>query len=318
MANKNEQQPNDNDQEHTLAHKDANQPNDNEQAYPLAHTRKSEKSPGLLGFVERAISKVDEAVAVERVEKLRKKNPTSTNEELIEMLIRNKCIGTGIVGAATSSPDIIPGLGTVAAITLGTAADIGMSFKMQAELVLEIAYACAYALDPVERRNVILLVTGVSMGAERLLTKVGTGIAEKASERFVQKSLSKAIPFIGIAAAASANMLTTYVIGKRAHAYFSLGPDAVGDWAESVRAMTGVDERKITGWLGGIIPMMTQKVETTFSDGTKKIGTFVSDAGKGISDGAGSATEYVVNLPQKLFAGKDEEKEEESENEKEK
>ena len=84
------------------------------------------------------ISDVDIQAATNRVKALREDNPNLTREELSQMLIREKCQRTGTVGAVTAGAGIIPGIGTAAAVTLGTAADIGMTFKLQAELVLEI------------------------------------------------------------------------------------------------------------------------------------------------------------------------------------
>ena len=51
-----------------------------------------------------------------------------------------------------------------------------------------------------------------------------------------------------ITASAGANVLATYVVGKRADAYFSLGPGAMQDPSEIVRAVSGVDERNLINW----------------------------------------------------------------------
>ena len=41
------------------------------------------------------------------------------------------------------------------------------------------------------------------------------------------------------------HMVTTYAIGKRANAYFGLGPDAIDDPEARLLALPGVDERKL-------------------------------------------------------------------------
>ena len=81
-----------------------------------------------------------------------------------------------------------------------------------------------------KRRNVVLVVTGVSAGANQLLTKAGREISRQASEQLALKSVSKALPVLGVAASAASNTLSTYIIGQRAKAYFSLGPEAIEDW----------------------------------------------------------------------------------------
>lgn len=91
------------------------------------------------------------------------------------------------------------------------------------------------------------------MGAERLVNQASRKLAEKAAARFASRALVKAIPFLGIAISAGANMLMTYLIGRRADAYFQLGPEAVGDWNDTLRAVTGLDERKLAGWLGDVM-----------------------------------------------------------------
>lgn len=193
----------------------------------------AQKKSGLMDditeYITNAISDADEAAAAERVARLCENRPEAGAEELVQILIRNKYLQTGAVGAVTSGASLVPGLGTMMALTFGVAADIGMTFKMQAELVLEVAAAYEHLLNPEEKRRVILLVTGISAGANHLLEKAGEQIAKKATERLARKSVTRAIPVIGVAASGGSNMLTTYIIGQRADAYFSRGPEAVGD-----------------------------------------------------------------------------------------
>jgi len=81
-----------------------------------------------------------------------------------------------------------------------------------------------------------------------LMLEGGRQLARKATTRFAGRGFLKAIPVVGVAASGGANVLATYVVGKRADAYFSLGPDAMQEPTEIVRALTGVDERKLIGW----------------------------------------------------------------------
>ena len=60
-------------------------------------------------------------------------------------------------------------------------------------------------------------------------------------------------------------MVTTYIIGRRAQAYFSLGPDEMEGWADGLRAISGVNEQEIIGWLGETTESSWQMI----SDGTK-------------------------------------------------
>lgn len=262
--------------------------------------------------ITKAISHADEAAAAERVDTLRASRPEATTAELVKLLIRQKCLQTGAVGAVTSGASMIPGLGTMVSLTFGVAADIGLTFKMQAELVLEIAAAHGHQLSPTEKRNAVLIVTGISSGANKLLEKAGEQIAKKATERLAEKSITKAIPVLGVAASAGSNILSTYIIGQRANAYFSLGREAVGGWSESVRAITGVDERVVMGWLTetterswrlinssaqsavGAVIVAGQSAGEVIVISASKVSEILSGASQGVIQGISSATGTVV------------------------
>ncbi len=207
------------------------------------------KANDLMSRLSRVVNDVDIKAAEVRVQKLKEKHPNETAPELAQRLIQDKCQRTGMVGAVTSGAGLIPGIGTMAAMTLGVAADIGATFKLQAELVLEVASVYDYQLTQEEKNKIIMTVTGLSAGTSALARRAGLAASEKFAEKFAEKSILKALPIIGVIASAGTNVLSTYVIGQRADAYFRLGPDAVGSWSDSLRTISGVDERKIGHWL---------------------------------------------------------------------
>jgi hypothetical protein len=195
------------------------------------------------------VSDVDLGAATTRVKALKAQYPEASSEELAQRLIREKCQRTGAVGAVTSGAGLIPGIGTAAAVTLGVAADIGATFKLQAELVLEIAALYDYPLTEEEKQRLVMFITGLSAGTTALARRAGQAAAVKAGEKIAAKSVLKALPIVGVIASAGTNVLSTYIIGQRADAYFRLGPEAVGTWSDSLRTVSGVDERKITHWI---------------------------------------------------------------------
>jgi hypothetical protein len=125
------------------------------------------------------VSNVDVKAAEERVRALKAEYPNASTEEIVQKLIRNKCQRTAAVGAVTSGAALIPGLGTAAALTLGVAADIGATFKLQAELVLEIAAAHDYPLTEEEKQRVVMFITGLSAGTVAVARRVGETAALK-------------------------------------------------------------------------------------------------------------------------------------------
>jgi uncharacterized protein (DUF697 family) len=199
----------------------------------------------LLDRLAKAIDETDEQAAAARVAQLRTVYPGATPEELTDRLIYHKCRSTAVVGATTSGLAVIPGLGTVASLTFGIAADLGITFKMQAELVLEIAAVYGHRMAPNEKRRVVLTVTGLSTGATTIAHRMGNNISKRVTARVASKYVTKAVPFVGMAASASTNAALTYFIGKRAQAYFSLGPDQMHDWHTALPALTGIDREKL-------------------------------------------------------------------------
>jgi hypothetical protein len=272
-------------------------------------------------YVTQAISEADMAAASDRVSQLLAANPQASTEELVGLLIRHKCWQTGVIGAVTSGLAIIPGLGTVAALTFGVAADIGMTFKLQAELVLEIAAAHGHDLTLEEKRRIILTVTGISAGVNQALQAVGKRIAIKATQLLAEKAVVKAIPVLGVAASAGVNAVTTYWIGRRAHAYFSLGSEGMGDFSESARAISGVDERQVSNWLAettqrtweiasigvqnvaGSVVVAGQSTGEVIVVNADKVKSAVTGANQGIVTGVSTATGAAAEVGQWASAG---------------
>lgn len=240
---------------------------------PLSPHNQTNMLDSLVDRTLRTVNDADAAAAAQRVAAIRTQRHLQ-DDALVEHLIKQKANQTGMVGAATSAAALIPGFGSVAAFTVGVVTDVGVTLRLQSELVLEIAAARDRVLTPTEARNALLVVTGLNMGAERLVNQASRKLAEKAAERFAGRAIVKAIPFVGIAISAGANILMTYMIGRRADAYFQLGPEAVGDWSDSLRAVTGLDERKLTGWLGDVM----HDFGRAFVGGAHRLGRATQDA----------------------------------------
>ncbi|MBA3533274.1 MAG: hypothetical protein H0T73_15245 [Ardenticatenales bacterium] len=259
---------------------------------PAPKPKKGSRASDFLTFLFDRISEADEEGAMARVQQLRADQPDASTDDLVEILVKRKCQETATVGAATAGAALIPGLGTLTALTIGVAADIGATFKLQAELVLEIAEAHGYPLNQLEKQQVVMLVTGVSAGGNQLLTKAGRELSVKVTERYARKWLATALPVIGVAASAGTNVLSTYIIGQRADAYFGRGPEALVDWKESLRAVTGVDERKVGGWLADA----GERSWLTVSSGARRATSTVKDAGQAAGGILAGAAEKAVDV----------------------
>jgi hypothetical protein len=257
---------------------------------PAAQDQVDHKANALIDALFGMVSKVDLKEAEERVRAMREEYPEASPEEIAQRLIREKCRRTGTVGAVTSGAALIPGLGTAAAMTLGVAADIGATFKLQAELVLEIAAAYNYPLTDEEKQRAVMAITGLSAGTIAITRRVGQRAALRIGEKYAEKAIVKALPILGVIGSAGTNVLSTYIIGQRADAYFRLGPEAVGSWADSLRAITGVDERKVSSWLaeGG------RTTGAALAAGAGKVGSGAKVAGQTAQKGLRAYVNWLV------------------------
>ena len=116
----------------------------------------------------------------------------------------------------------------------------------------------------------------MSAGTTTLAHRTGKTISNRLTARVGSKYVVKAIPIVGMAASASTNAVMTYVIGKRAQKYFSLGPEAMEDWQASAAAITGLNRDLIANGArkGGEI---AKSVGGTAVSGAKKAGSAIKN-----------------------------------------
>lgn len=250
------------------------------------------RANALVNTIFNVVSDVDLETATERVKWLEEKYPNATPQELSQRIIRDKCQRTGAIGAATSGAGLIPGIGTAAAVTLGVAADIGATFKLQAELVLELAALYDYPLTEEDKQRLVMTITGISAGTTALARKAGEQASLKLGEKLAEKSILKALPVIGVVASAGTNVLSTYIIGQRADAYFRLGPEAMGSWADSLRTISGVDERRIGRWLAE----SGKNAGSAIATGAGRVGAAGKSAGGVVVNRTGQVTVSVGRM----------------------
>lgn len=260
-----------------------------------------DKSTQLNRLMQRAANTLDasdETAAAQRIAALRQEYPAATPDELVDIVLRQKCLQAGAIGAATSSAGIIPGLGTAVALTLGFAADLGMTLKLQVQLVLEIIQIYGHEISLAEKRNLIMLITGLSLGVEEVAGRVGTRLAERAAVRLEAEFAAKAVPVLGIAASAGIDVFSTYLIGRRAQAYFQRSPEALNDWNENARILTGLDERKVGAWVKDASQNAWQATRSQTQNMASNLLGAGKASGKLVAIGAGKTGKTLTNLTQ--------------------
>ena len=202
--------------------------------------------PGVIGLLFRVIDSVDPAVTQARVQAVQAKYPTLDKAALAKRLIRDKALQTGAVGATTSAAGTIPGLGTLTSVTLGVTADVVATFRLQVELVMELAHLMGYEMSRAERRTAILAITGLGAGLDTAVKAVGTKVMTHVGEEYAEKAILKAIPIVGLLASAGVNVLATRVVGDRALAYFR--GKQLGEFTQDVTGVSDADAAVAEGW----------------------------------------------------------------------
>ncbi len=253
----------------------------------------------LVDRVVGVINEADEETAVQRVAELRAKYAGAAPDALVGMLVKQKCLQAGAIGTVTSSASVIPGIGVFVSLVFGVAADIVVTAKMQAELVLEIAAAYGQHLSEAEKQSALVMVKGMSAGANQLLEAAGQDVAHRVNGHLDRQSAIRAIPILDVAAPADDNILFTYLIGQRTIAYFRRAPEAVGFWKENLRALAGVNEDKVIAWLAETTGRSWRLVgDGALTAGSAVItagraGVSAAGAGRGVARGAEAAAGVV-------------------------
>ena len=177
-------------------------------------TKSSGPLDSVATYLSNAIDRTDEDAALTRVDVLKESRPDAGNDELVASLIRRKCLRTGAMGALAPARTLI-----------GIPLNLGLVFKWQAELVLEIAAVYGRPLDDREKRNIVLIVTGLSVGTTQLNRWITKGLERLVAQRVAKSTAAKATtPLIGSVTSASVNVIFTYMVGKYAQSYFSRDP----------------------------------------------------------------------------------------------
>ncbi len=175
----------------------------------------------------RAVSQTDANAAASRITAERRSEPGLTQEALVKRIIARASRQAAAIGAATAGAAAIPGVGTLAAVTVGVAADMAASVRVQTLMVLEIAAARGVRLDEEELKRATLVAAGLGTAGAALsnqLTALSYRAGERAAMRLASRSVGRialrAVPFVGMVTATGGNLLSTQLIGRRADAYF--------------------------------------------------------------------------------------------------
>lgn len=172
-----------------------------------------------------------------RVNRLKKKKPALSNEEIGLILLKKKSRWCAAAGAVTALPGIFPVIGTLVAALAGTALDMAAMSFLLTEMILEMAkvYGRNLNLPGPSKEAVWVLASSVGAGVAgrgltrftvaRLSGSAFTRLIEQAllalGIRATQRTILRVIPFIGTIIAGAVNYYTCKKVGEFVLIYYS-------------------------------------------------------------------------------------------------
>ncbi|MFN8485436.1 MAG: hypothetical protein U0768_20540 [Anaerolineae bacterium] len=192
-----------------------------EESLPLDKIQSAgEQMPGVMGMIFKVVDSVNSEEAAQKVAQVQAANPTLNKKQLADILIRDKARKTAVVGAGTAATAVVPGVGSITALTLGMGLDIVLTFRYQAELIHEIALLFGRDLTRTERRNAVVAIMGIGVGLDMAVEAMTARLATRVGREMTERAILKVIPVAGLVLGAGLDVVSTYIIGKRAMTYF--------------------------------------------------------------------------------------------------
>ena len=196
----------------------------------------------------RSVKAVDRAAVRKRVADIRRENPRASKETLHKKLVYAKCMQAGAVGAVTGVTSIVPVIGRVAGVVMGSLADATVVTTLQAELVAETFTLYDYDLPEHAEHMAVVAVAATNFGATAISAEVARNIAKGAAQFLGKNVARRALPIASIATSAASNVGVTYLIGMRAQALCTARDLPPDDLPDLLRQVTNIDERKLVEW----------------------------------------------------------------------
>ncbi|MBS0569154.1 MAG: hypothetical protein JSS28_00955 [Proteobacteria bacterium] len=163
-------------------------------------------------------------------------------------LLRRKCVHAALIGGCTAAAESMPGLGKALGVVFGEVLDAEMLAVTQRELIEEVFRLYGLDLPPALQNTLVHKVQLFGTGASVTTDALGRGLLHGLLRRVGGAVARRAVPVAAVVSSAAANTSVTYVIGKRAQALARAPRASISDLPEAIRALAGVDERRIAAW----------------------------------------------------------------------
>lgn len=182
--------------------------------------------------------------ACRRVARLKKLNPKMSRRQLCDIVIARKALWCAGSGALTALPGTVPGLGTLLALVGGTAFDMMGLMYFMSEMIAEMAIIYDRNLRRQGTAREMVWIFMFSIGADaagknvsrlavgqmgrQAVVKLFSDLLLAMGIRVSQRSVVKAIPFIGALVSGAINYYFCRRAGKVVADYYETSNP--GDW----------------------------------------------------------------------------------------
>jgi hypothetical protein len=164
------------------------------------------------------------------------------------LLLQTACLKAGTASAVGTITRKVPLLGKLAPTLFGTDSEAFSLGRLQHELVRDVIALYDLELSELEERGVILLATAGAESAQHLPRQMAERIVAQLGGRYLQPMASRILPLASLVTDIAGAISGTYAVGKRAQALCNL--PGVGNLADLLRGLSGIDERRLFAWSG--------------------------------------------------------------------
>lgn len=222
-----------------------------------------------------AVQGTDRELARVRVERLQKRFPEASRDQLHAQLTRYKCLQVGGVAALATLTGNLPGIGRIAQSALGPFADPALVSTLQAELVVETFVL--YDIDMPEPllRVAVLTIAASNLGADEIARRSARTLVDTIAEKLGTKLLKRAWPIAEVGTSTASHIAATYAIGQRAQALCLMRETKVSQWPGLFMGLSSIDPKDLTDWASKSARTAFDQVSDTAKAWTTRLSSLV-------------------------------------------
>lgn len=222
-----------------------------------------------------AVQGTDRELARVRVERLQKRFPEASRDELHAQLTRYKCLQVGGVAALSILTSKLPGIGRIAQSALGPFADPALVSTLQAELVVETFVLYDIDMPEALLRVAVLTIAASNLGADEIARRSARTLVDTIADKLGTKLLKRAWPIAEVGTSTASHIAATYAIGQRAQALCLMRETKVSQWPGLFMGLSAIDPKDLTDWASKSARTAFEQVSDTAKAWTNRLSALV-------------------------------------------